>query len=48
MPNIEKMLDAVIQLKGTGLELSEGEIPVAITTEGARKLTKSPLGEREI
>jgi len=46
--NIEKMLDAVIQLKGTGLELSEGEIPVAITTEGARKLTKSPLGEREI
>jgi twitching motility protein PilT len=48
MTNIEKMLDAVIQLNGTALELSEGEIPVAITTEGTRKLTKSPLGEREI
>ncbi len=48
MTNIEKMLDAVIQLNGTALELSEGEIPHAITTEGTRKLTKSPLGEREI
>lgn len=42
------MLNAVLQLKGTVLELSEGEIPVAITGEGIRKLTKAPLGEREI
>ncbi len=48
MTNIEKMLNAVIQLNGTVLELSEGEIPLVMTEKGPRKLTKTTLGEKEI
>ncbi len=48
MTNIEKMLNAVLQLNGKALVLTEGEIPVAIIGDGERKLTKFPLGEREI
>ncbi len=48
MTNIEKMLGAVLQLKGTGLELSKGQIPFAIVREGTRNLTRVPLGEKEI
>jgi len=48
MTNIEKMLGAVLQLKGTGLEVSKGQIPFAIVREGTRNLTRAPLGEKEI
>ena len=48
MTNIEKMLNAVLQLKGTALKLKNGEIPAVLTKEGERKLTKTSLGEREI